>query len=78
MKVLEGLTVDIRAGDIDVVSMDDGINSAGGSDTLMSGRPGQNSFASGDDCWIRISGGDIYVKASGDGIDSNGNLYMDG
>lgn len=75
---LEGLTVDIRAGDIDVVSMDDGINSAGGSDTLMSGRPGQNSFASGDDCWIRISGGDIYVKASGDGIDSNGNLYMDG
>ncbi|MFR0986297.1 MAG: hypothetical protein ACLSFZ_07000 [Frisingicoccus sp.] len=24
--------------------------------------------------WIRISGGDMYVKASGDGIDSNGNF----
>ena len=73
---LEGLTVDIRDGDIDVTSTDDGINSAGGSDTLANGRPGQNSFASGDDCWIRISGGDIYVKAAGDGIDSNGNLYI--
>ena len=75
---LEGLTVDIRGGDIDVTSTDDGINSAGGSDTLANGRPGQNSFASGDDCWIRIRGGDIYVKAAGDGIDSNGNLYVSG
>lgn len=75
---LEGLTVDIRGGDIDVTSTDDGINSAGGSNTLANGRPGQNSFASGDDCWIRISGGDIYVKAAGDGIDSNGNLYVSG
>ena len=75
---LEGMTVDIRGGNIDVMSTDDGINSAGGSDTLADGRPGQNSFASGDDCWIRISGGDIYVKAAGDGIDSNGNLYVSG
>ena len=75
---LEGLTVDIRGGDIDVTSTDDGINSAGGSDTLNDGRPGQNSFVSGEDCWIRISGGEIYVKAAGDGVDSNGNLYMDG
>lgn len=75
---LEGLTVDIRGGDIDIAAVDDGINSAGGSDTMMSGRPGEGSFASGSDCWIRISGGDIYVKASGDGLDSNGNLYMDG
>ena len=75
---LEGMTVDIRDGEINVTSIDDGINSAGGSDTLKNGRPGQNSFASEDDCWIRISGGDIYVKASGDGIDSNRNLYMDG
>lgn len=75
---LEGMTVDIRDGEINVTSMDDGINSAGGSDTLKNGRPGQNSFALEDDCWIRISGGDIYVKASGDGMDSNRNLYMDG
>ena len=75
---LEGMTVDIRDGEINVTSIDDGINSAGGSDTLKNGRPGQNSFASEDDCWIRISGGEIYVKASGDGIDSNRNLYMDG
>ena len=75
---LEGLTVEIRGGNIEVTSEDDGINSAGGSDTQSDGRPGQNSFASGNDCWIRISDGDIYVKAAGDGIDSNGNLYMDG
>ena len=75
---LEGLTVEIRGGNIKVTSMDDGINSAGGSDTLSDSRPGQNSFASGNDCRIRISGGTIYVKAAGDGIDSDGNLYVDG
>ncbi len=74
---LEGMTVDIRDGEINVTSIDDGINSAGGSDTLKNGRPGQNSFASEDDCWIRISGGDIYVKANGT-LDYEGKAEISG
>jgi len=31
-----------------------------------------------ENCYIRITGGDIYVNADGDGIDSNGYFYMDG
>ncbi len=78
---LEGMTVTIDGGDIDVTSRDDGINSAGGSDTMSMGRPGRNSFnnsAISSDCYIRISDGFIVVNADGDGLDSNGNLYLDG
>lgn len=75
---MEGLNVTIQDGDIQVTASDDGINSAGGSDTRMAGRPGQNGFAEGSDASIRISGGEILVKASGDGIDSNGDFYMEG
>lgn len=28
--------------------------------------------------YIRISGGDVKINASGDGIDSNGDLYLEG
>lgn len=78
---LEGMTVTIGGGNIDVTSRDDGINSAGGSDTMSMGRPGRNSFngsASSSDCYIRISDGFVVVNVDGDGIDSNGNLYLDG
>lgn len=39
--------------------------------------PGSQS-ASDDDVYIKITGGTITVNASGDGIDSNGNLYITG
>lgn len=77
---LEGLSVTVSGGDIQVTASDDGINAAGGSDTAMPGRPGQNSFKSADDSdmFIRITGGTLTINASGDGLDSNGNFYMEG
>lgn len=80
---LEGLNVEISGGDITVVSTDDGINAAGGTDssgmggrdTQFAGKSGGFSSSNGS---ILISGGTIYVQASGDGIDSNGSLEMTG
>ena len=77
---LEGLSVTISAGKIQIVASDDGINAAGGSDTAQTGRPGQNAFrsAANDEIFVRITGGNLTVDASGDGLDSNANLYIDG
>ena len=46
----------------------------------MQGMPG-GGFGMMDalaDCYLRISGGTIFVDADGDGLDSNGYLYLDG
>lgn len=77
---LEGLNVTIHGGKIQVVASDDGINSAGGSDTADQGRPGQNHFSVSEDSeiFIKITGGTVSVDAGGDGLDSNGNLFMEG
>lgn len=66
---LAGMTIDISGGNINIVSRDDGINAASGN---TNGMMGDSST------YINISGGKIYVNASGDGIDSNGNLYVSG
>lgn len=76
---LEALSITINGGDIRVVSTDDGMNAAGGSDTSTSGRfGGQNPFAKTEGAAITINGGDIYVNAAGDGIDSNNDLLING
>lgn len=76
---LEGATVTITGGEISLVSSDDGINAAGGSDgeETTNGRPPDN-FRANSNNFIKITGGIIKINASGDGIDSNGNFYMDG
>lgn len=78
---LEGLNVTVSGGDIRITASDDGINSAGGSDTGMMGRPGQNSFgtaSAGSDVYLKITGGTLWVDAGGDGLDSNGDLVVEG
>ncbi|MFR9148876.1 MAG: carbohydrate-binding domain-containing protein [Hungatella sp.] len=88
---IEGLTIDINGGVIDVTSEDDGLNAAGGNDSSgndgsgnlesgMEGRPGGpgGAFGSTEGAYIKITGGEIKVSASGDGIDSNGDFYMEG
>lgn len=77
---LEGLDVTVSGGKISVTSSDDGLNAAGGSDTSLTNRPGQNTFStdSSDAPLITISGGNLYVNAGGDGLDSNGNLVVTG
>lgn len=78
---LEGLSIDITGGGITLVSSDDGLNAAGGTDQSgFGGFRGGDMFGSGgsSDSYIRISGGSISMRASGDGIDSNGTLEISG
>lgn len=64
---LEGTTVTAYSGDIDVVASDDGVNAA--SSTL-----GEHS----DKYAINIAGGDLYIDAGSDGLDSNNDISMTG
>ena len=78
---LEGLCIDISGGDITIVSSDDGLNAAGGTDQSgFGGHRGNDMFgsSSSSDSYIHISGGTIYMNASGDGIDANGTLTISG
>jgi len=76
---LEGLTVYVCGGNISITASDDGLNSAGGSDSSNSvffGGGGMDTVQA--DCCITIGGGYIYVNAGGDGLDSNGNMVLTG
>lgn len=75
---LEAQIVTINNGDIDLITTDDGINAGGGADKSSQNRPGANPFKADEKCTITINGGKVYVNASGDGIDSNGWLYING
>lgn len=76
---LEGASVTVSGGTVRLKASDDGLNAAGGNDgSSLSGRPGQNSFASNADTFIEITGGYLYIDADGDGIDANGNLFIRG
>ena len=82
---LEGTDVTLSGGEISITSSDDGINGAGGDSATTSdegtfgasGRFGRDRFASSTGT-VRISGGIIFVDASGDGVDVNGDLEMTG
>lgn len=76
---IERNSVTINDGKVSVVASDDGINAAGGVDgSSIGGRPGQNSFSSSSNSFITINGGTLYINAGGDGLDSNGNMYING
>lgn len=73
---LEGRQVYIRGGEISVTADDDGVNAAGGSDSA--GMRPQDPFAGDADIILSVEGGSLYVNAEGDGLDSNGYLYVTG
>jgi len=74
-----GLSIDITGGEISIVAQDDGLNAAGGNDgSGAMGRWGKDNFTADSASYINISGGKITINASGDGVDSNGNLYVSG
>lgn len=76
---IEGQTVTISGGKIDITSSDDGLNAAGGNDSSNDNGPGGGDpFSADEDAYINISGGEITIDASGDGIDSNGDLNVSG
>lgn len=76
---LESSEINITSGEINVMASDDGVNISGGNDaSAINGRPGQNSFANTEDGKLTISGGTLFVDASGDGLDANGSIEMSG
>lgn len=78
---IESAYIEINGGNISVVSSDDGINVAGGNDgSSMGQRPGQNNFndVGSSNRKLVITDGDLFVNASGDGLDSNGSIYIKG
>lgn len=78
---IEGATVDITGGTIDIIASDDGLNVAGGNDQSGFG-PRKDNFGGGSSndstYYIRIAGGKLTIDAGGDGIDSNGSLTVSG
>lgn len=87
---LEAGTVNMYSGRYYVNASDDGVNAAGGSSSGTDqgqgddpfnpwggGFSGQDDSSSGDYS-INIYGGDLYVNCDGDGLDSNGDLYLQG
>ena len=72
---IEGLSVTVNAGSYTITSYDDGINTAGGSGF---GGMRQDQFASGSDSSLIINGGDFTIVSSGDCLDSNGDLTING
>lgn len=83
---LEAQYIVVNGGDIAIYSSDDGINacdkvsdsSEDNSDSFKGGFGGGRMGFGSTDCSLTINGGSIYISASGDGIDSNGEIYLYG
>ena len=77
---LEGKAVVVLDGYVDVTSTDDGFNVNGG-DFGWGRRASEEPEAAEDDGItpvLRIAGGTVHVNASGDGLDSNSDLLIEG
>ncbi len=71
-EALAGKSVDIFGGLIKAYAQDDGINSAGPAETEAEKMMDQEGV------YTRIVGGNLWINALADGIDSNGDLYLEG
>ncbi len=76
---IEGTAIVVEGGTIDLVSSDDGFNgaSASAAETDTGGKGGA-AMENDSNVYVSIAGGTISVNASGDGLDSNGSLYISG
>jgi hypothetical protein len=78
-EAIEGNSITVVGGDFDLTAVDDGFNAAGGNDaSALNGRPGMGSFDTSTSSYLRFIGGTVKLDASGDGLDSNGYLYVEG
>ncbi|MBQ6165524.1 MAG: carbohydrate-binding domain-containing protein [Clostridia bacterium] len=73
----EAETIAIAGGNIRIYASDDGVNAAGGSDTSSQEK---TPWQSGDSSTgsFSVSGGNLYVNADGDGLDTNGSFTVSG
>jgi len=77
---LEGTQITLKDGHVTVNAADDGINAAGGADGsgFFGFGGGRDMFSSDGISSVIISGGYLYLRADGDGLDSNGDLTISG
>ena len=78
---IEGLSITIEDGMFDITSTDDGLNAGGGADSSGFGgfgRRTQDTFAANSDSFIVINGGTFTIISTGDCVDSNGSLTING
>ncbi len=88
---LEAVEITISGGDIDITASDDGINANGGSSNFgfgggfggsRGGRSGEQTDESSEEeeesPILIITGGKLTVTADGDGLDTNGDLRVEG
>jgi len=72
---LEGNQILLCGGDISIVASDDGINAYGGQSGWGWGSSGSATEETPD---LSIMGGNVSINSGGDGLDSNGNLTVEG
>ena len=73
---IEARMIIIDGGEISIFSNDDGVNATVASTTTTNSRNPMMDV--NENCSIIINGGDTYVNAAGDGLDSNGYIYING
>lgn len=75
---LEAAKISLQGGEVRITASDDGVNAAGGHDNSQeNSRWGGDPF-SADESLLEITGGKLVVDASGDGLDSNGDIVLSG
>lgn len=70
---LEAADITINDGAVYITSSDDGVNATDGTSTTVMGGMNGNTSSS---VKLTINGGYLNVDAGGDGLDSNGSIYM--
>lgn len=76
---IEGLSITVEGGMFTITSHDDGLNAAGGADSSgFGGRSPDQFSADGSDSFITINGGSFTIVSTGDCVDSNGDLTING
>lgn len=74
---IEGKTITVNGGNIDITSDDDGFNATSADSSTSADTSDNNSpFDYDENSQIYINGGNITIHADGDGIDSNGDLTI--
>lgn len=77
---LEGNQIHLNGGSIDITAADDGINAYGGQNNFGFGGFGGfggSSKTTDETPLLYFSGADVVVNAGGDGIDSNGSIFVE-
>ena len=77
---IEARLIKINGGTVNIMASDDGINASDGStkEGMMRKNNMMGQSQNDSNVAIIINGGEIYINASGDGIDSNGSVYING